>query len=103
MFCGRRVGLTPHRADLVGDGVSQDVLLLDVHQEHPLHGDLQRLRRGAAVVVTTVAVGDVLLQLEGEGLGAALRRRHRELPHGGGGDDWGERDAGGKVFFLRAR
>lgn len=56
--------LTSNRADLVGDGVSQDSLLLDVHHKHPLHVDLQRLRGGSPVSVATVTVGDVLLQVE---------------------------------------
>lgn len=77
--------LTSDWADLVGDGISEDALLLDVHHKRPLHGDLQRLQGGAAAVVAAVAVGDVLLQLEGEGLWATLSRHHRELPHRGGG------------------
>lgn len=59
-------------ADLVGDGVSQDPLLFDIHHKRSLHGDLQRLHGGGAVVMPTVAVGDVLFQLEGEGLGPSL-------------------------------
>lgn len=79
--CRPCVPLTSDRADLVGDGVSQDPLLLDVHHKHPLHGDLQSLRGSGAVVVTTISVCDVLFELEGEGLGTSLRRNHRKLPH----------------------
>lgn len=77
--------LTSQRTDLVGYGVAEDALLLDVHDEGPLHAHLQRLQGGAAAVVAAVAVRDVLLQLKGKGLGAALGRHHRELPHRGGG------------------
>lgn len=82
------VWLTSDRADLVGDGVSQDTLLFDVHNKHPLHGDLQRLQGGGAAVMTTVAVGDVLLELEGEGLRTSICRHNWVLPHRGGGGNW---------------
>lgn len=85
-------GLTSQRADLVGDGVAEDALLLDVHDEGPLHVHLQRLGAGAAAVVAAVAVRDVLLELEGEGLGAVLGRPHRELPHRGGGGHCGAQE-----------
>lgn len=74
-------GLTSQRADLVGYGVAEDALLLDVHDEGPLHVHLQSLQGGAAAVVAAVAVRDVLLELKREGLGAALGRHHVELPH----------------------
>lgn len=89
---GPPAGLTSNRVDLVGDGVSQDPLLLHVHHKDPLHDDLQGLQGGGPVVVATVLIGDVLLQLEGEGLGASLRRHHRKLPHRGGGGDWKQRE-----------
>lgn len=72
-YYGLLLRLTSNRADLVGDGVSQDPLLFHIHDKDPLHGDLQGLQGGAPVVVTTVLIGDVLLQLEREGLGASLR------------------------------
>lgn len=74
-------GLTSQRADLVGYGVAEDALLLNIHDEGPLHDHLQCLQGTTAAVVAAVAERDVLLQLKREGLGAALGRHHRELPH----------------------
>lgn len=71
-------------ADLVGNGISQDALLLHVHHEDSLHGDLQRLR-GNTAVVPAVSKGDVLLQLERERLRAPFCRNNSELSHRGGG------------------
>lgn len=66
-----KLELTSDWAYLVGDGVSQDVLVLDVHDKDTLRGQLQRLRPRSKPVAAVV-VRDVLMQLKGECFRAAL-------------------------------
>lgn len=58
---------TSERADLVGDGISKDALLFDVHNKYALHSQLLCLQ-SSAVPVSAIPVCDVLSDLESEGL-----------------------------------
>lgn len=79
--------LTSDMADLVSDGVSENVLFSDVHGKDALNVELQCLSF-SMWCVSAVPVRDVLSQLVGEFFRSTLRGHDRKLPYRVGCDHY---------------